>query len=92
MAWAIWKVVQIKSTLPRLKSNLTFLAALNWRQLGNTERQPLDAMAAKLDLCAGIIANAFNANHRAFAKFVVKYLHACFDAMRRWGRLLRHGA
>jgi hypothetical protein len=39
-------------------------------------------MAAKLDLGARVVTNAFYAEHGAFTKLVVKHLHARCNAVR----------
>jgi len=42
------------------------------RELGHTQRQPLDTVAREVDLGAGVVATAFQCQHRAFAKLGVK--------------------
>ena len=51
-------------------------ALLHHRQLGHRQRQPLDAVARKVDLGACVVAAALDRQHAAFAELVVEHRHA----------------
>lgn len=49
---------------------------VDWRQLGHAERQPLETVAAEVDLGTRIVTRAFQRQHLTLTKLVVKHPHA----------------
>jgi hypothetical protein len=82
---------QIRDTIPDGELVLAFGDRVTFRRLdGDIETYTEDVVAAMERLGPGVVAVALEHQHRAFAKLVVKHLHARAQAMCGCGLLRRH--